>query len=235
MERKIQEEGIALPGNVLKVDSFLNHQIDPELSLAMGREFARLFRDAGIDRVLTVEASGIAIGVMAALELGVPLVLFPPVVTGSVITIIGLSLLPVAVNWITGANPQAADYCSPSNIALSLAVLAIILFIYRTCRGFWGHISVLLGLVIGTGIAFDSTGGRVQHLSLYGFCPEYRSYQYDGHSQPLYCGNKRCIADGSWTLPQTGSCCCLYPDHGTWWCWSCYVWYGGIEWYLSLQ
>lgn len=153
LERKIQEEGIDLPGNVLKVDSFLNHQIDPELSLAMGREFARLFRDAGIDRVLTVEASGIAIGVMAALELGVPLVLFPPVVTGSVITIIGLSLLPVAVNWITGANPQAADYCSPSNIALSLAVLAIILFIYRTCRGFWGHISVLLGLVIGTGIA----------------------------------------------------------------------------------
>ena len=74
LERKIQEEGIALPGNVLKVDSFLNHQIDPELSLAMGREFARLFRDAGIDRVLTVEASGIAIGVMAAMELGVPLV-----------------------------------------------------------------------------------------------------------------------------------------------------------------
>ncbi|SFT42476.1 xanthine phosphoribosyltransferase [Selenomonas sp. GACV-9] len=74
LERKIQEEGIALPGNVLKVDSFLNHQIDPELSLAMGKEFARLFREAGIDRVLTVEASGIAIGVMAALELGVPLV-----------------------------------------------------------------------------------------------------------------------------------------------------------------
>ena len=55
LERKIQEEGIALPGNVLKVDSFLNHQIDPELSLAMGREFARLFRDAGIDRVLMHE------------------------------------------------------------------------------------------------------------------------------------------------------------------------------------
>ena len=51
---------------------------------------------------------------------------FPPVVTGSVITIIGLSLLPVAVNWITGPNPAAADYCDPSNIALSLAVLAII-------------------------------------------------------------------------------------------------------------
>lgn len=78
---------------------------------------------------------------------------FPPVVTGSVITIIGLSLLPVAVNWITGPNPAAADYCEPSHIALSLAVLAIILFIYRICKGFLGHISVLLGLVIGTGLA----------------------------------------------------------------------------------
>lgn len=74
LEERIKKDGIVLPGNVLKVDSFLNHQIDPELSQAMGEEFARLFGDAGIDRVLTVEASGIAIGVMTALTLHVPLV-----------------------------------------------------------------------------------------------------------------------------------------------------------------
>ena len=74
LEERIKKDGIVLPGNVLKVDSFLNHQIDPELSKAMGEEFARLFGDAGIDRVLTVEASGIAIGVMTALTLHVPLV-----------------------------------------------------------------------------------------------------------------------------------------------------------------
>ena len=74
LEERIKQDGIVLPGNVLKVDSFLNHQIDPALSKAMGEEFARLFKDAGIDRVLTVEASGIAIGVMTALELHVPLV-----------------------------------------------------------------------------------------------------------------------------------------------------------------
>lgn len=74
LEERIKKDGIVLPGNVLKVDSFLNHQIDPELSQAMGEEFARLFKDAGIDRVLTVEASGIAIGVMTALTLHVPLV-----------------------------------------------------------------------------------------------------------------------------------------------------------------
>ena len=73
LEERIKKDGIVLPGNVLKVDSFLNHQIDPELSKAMGEEFARLFGDAGIDRVLTIEASGIAIGVMTALTLHVPL------------------------------------------------------------------------------------------------------------------------------------------------------------------
>ena len=413
LEERIKKDGIVLPGNVLKVDSFLNHQIDPELSKAMGEEFARLFGDAGIDRVLTVEASGIAIGVMTALTLHVPLVFarkkksalinepvythrvfsytkkeyadilvlqkflpagenvliiddflangeaalglaklvaeagskasaspsrkpsspatsacstkdttskrsrasprskaarsasrqrtegaaivtttataavhpvdqklpwgrtlvyafqhvlamyagavavplvlagavhlsteeliylinadlftcgiatlvqslsirdyigsklpivqgctftavtpmiiianthgggaaglqvvygaaifagvacfvisnffskmlrfFPPVVTGSVITVIGLSLMPVAVNWIAGANPSAPDYCEPTHILMAAVVLAIILVIYRVCRGFLRQISVLLGLVIGTLIA-DALG-----------------------------------------------------------------------------
>lgn len=74
LKKRIVEEGIVLPGNVLKVDSFLNHQIDPNLSVAMGKEFARLFGDRKIDRVLTIEASGIAIGLTTALTLDVPLV-----------------------------------------------------------------------------------------------------------------------------------------------------------------
>ena len=48
LEERIKKDGIVLPGNVLKVDSFLNHQIDPELSKAMGEEFARLFGDAAL-------------------------------------------------------------------------------------------------------------------------------------------------------------------------------------------
>ncbi len=82
---------------------------------------------------------------------------FPPVVTGSVITVIGLSLMPVAVNWIAGANPTAPDYCDPTHILMAALVLAIILVIYRVCRGFLRQISVLLGLVIGTLIA-DALG-----------------------------------------------------------------------------
>jgi len=74
LKQRILQEGFALPGNVLKVDSFLNHQIDPALSAAMGKEFAQRFADFRVDRVLTIEASGIAVGLMTALELGVPLV-----------------------------------------------------------------------------------------------------------------------------------------------------------------
>lgn len=78
---------------------------------------------------------------------------FPPVVTGSVITIMGLSLLPVAVTWAGGGNPAASDFCDPELIFLSALVLAVILFFYRYFTGFISNIAVLLGLIFGTIIA----------------------------------------------------------------------------------
>lgn len=74
LKDKITNEGIVLRNNVLKVDSFLNHQMDPLLMQEMGREFAKRFANCGITKVLTIESSGIAPGLMAALELQVPLV-----------------------------------------------------------------------------------------------------------------------------------------------------------------
>ncbi|BDR60960.1 xanthine phosphoribosyltransferase [Lactobacillus xylocopicola] len=74
LEDRIRRDGDVLPGNVLKINSFLNHQVDPELMMAAGQEFARLFKDSGVTKVLTCEASGIAPGVMAAYELHVPMV-----------------------------------------------------------------------------------------------------------------------------------------------------------------
>ncbi|AEV95502.1 xanthine phosphoribosyltransferase [Pediococcus claussenii] len=74
LEDKIRNEGIVLPHNVLKVDGFLNHQVDPELMFEIGKEFARLFKDKDITKVLTVESSGIAPAVMAGLALNVPVV-----------------------------------------------------------------------------------------------------------------------------------------------------------------
>ncbi|TCB48624.1 xanthine phosphoribosyltransferase [Acinetobacter sp. ANC 4779] len=74
LEQKILSEGIVLSDQVLKVDSFLNHQIDPVLMQQIGKEFADRFKDAGITKIITIEASGIAPAVMAGLELGVPVI-----------------------------------------------------------------------------------------------------------------------------------------------------------------
>lgn len=76
MTRRVAKDGQALDGNILLVDSFLNHQIDMELMRQVGRAFAEHFRGNGVTRVMTVESSGIAPAGMTALELKVPLVVF---------------------------------------------------------------------------------------------------------------------------------------------------------------
>lgn len=74
LKEKVLNEGIVLSDQVLKVDSFLNHQMDPILMKEVGREFTRRFEGEEITRVLTIESSGIAPGIMTALELEVPLI-----------------------------------------------------------------------------------------------------------------------------------------------------------------
>ena len=74
LEERIVKDGIVKPGNVLKVDSFLNHQMDIALMEEIGREFKRRFADKQITRVLTIEASGIGIAAFVAKEFGVPMV-----------------------------------------------------------------------------------------------------------------------------------------------------------------
>ncbi|WP_044642802.1 xanthine phosphoribosyltransferase [Risungbinella massiliensis] len=74
LQRKIEQEGRVLSEQVLKVDTFLNHQIDPVLMKEIGAEFARLFQNEGITKILTIESSGIAPAVMTGLELNVPVV-----------------------------------------------------------------------------------------------------------------------------------------------------------------
>lgn len=74
LKEKILSEGIVLSDQVLKVDAFLNHQIDPRLMQFIGHEFAERFRGQGITKIVTIEASGIAPAVMAGLELGIPVI-----------------------------------------------------------------------------------------------------------------------------------------------------------------
>lgn len=74
LKEKIENEGIVLNDRVLKVDSFINHQMDPHLMKEIGLEFARRFKEDGITRILTIESSGIAPAIMAGLALDVPVI-----------------------------------------------------------------------------------------------------------------------------------------------------------------
>lgn len=74
LKEMIIEKGEIRDGNILKVDSFLNHQLDAEFLYEMGEEFYRLFKDEGITKIVTIEVSGIAIASMAALFFKVPVV-----------------------------------------------------------------------------------------------------------------------------------------------------------------
>lgn len=74
LEERIRQDGVVKEGNVLKVDSFLNHQMDIELFNEMGKEWARLFADRPVTKILTVEASGIGIACVAAQHFHVPVV-----------------------------------------------------------------------------------------------------------------------------------------------------------------
>lgn len=115
-----------------------SYNSDP--SLAMGTIFCATF------------ISGL-IGLLIAPFFGKLLRFFPKVVTGSVITIMGISLIPVAIRWAAGNNPASPDYASPKNIFLALFVLVTILILSKVLKGVWNNISILLGLVIGTVVA----------------------------------------------------------------------------------
>ncbi|WP_258527778.1 nucleobase:cation symporter-2 family protein [Streptomyces sp. NBRC 110611] len=78
---------------------------------------------------------------------------FPPVVTGTVITLIGISLLPVAFNWSRGGNSQAPGYGSLTNVGMAALTFLIVLVLRRVLRGFLQQIAILLGLIAGTLIA----------------------------------------------------------------------------------
>ncbi len=74
LEEKILKEGTVLPGNILKVGSFLNHRLDVDFIMEMGREIARIFSDTKVTKILTIETSGIPIAVAAAAAMHIPVV-----------------------------------------------------------------------------------------------------------------------------------------------------------------
>ncbi len=84
LEEKILKEGTVLPGDILKVDCFLNHSIDVPFLLEMGREIARLYENQGVNKILTIETSGIPIAFAAAQFMNVPVVFAKKNKTGNI-------------------------------------------------------------------------------------------------------------------------------------------------------
>lgn len=74
LKERIKKDGKTSDGNIVRVDSFLNHQIDAKLMKSIGEEFAKRFKDSGATLILTIESSGIAVGVMTALAMDLPMV-----------------------------------------------------------------------------------------------------------------------------------------------------------------
>lgn len=74
LKQKIREQGVVISDQVLKLDALINHQIDPALTMEMGRAFAERFSEDGVTRIVTVESSGIPVAFATAAEMGVPLV-----------------------------------------------------------------------------------------------------------------------------------------------------------------
>ena len=75
LEEKIKTDGIAVNEDILKVDSFINHKVDPFLMKEIGKDFAAHFADHGITKIVTIESSGIAPALTTAIEMGIPMVI----------------------------------------------------------------------------------------------------------------------------------------------------------------
>ncbi|MED0868775.1 xanthine permease [Bacillus spizizenii] len=120
--------------------------------IAIGSEY-------GVSAVYgSIIASGILV-ILISFFFGKLVSLFPPVVTGSVVTIIGITLMPVAMNNMAGGE-GSVDFGDLSNLALAFIVLSIIVLLYRFTKGFIKSISILIGILIGTFIAYFM--GKVQ-------------------------------------------------------------------------
>ncbi len=107
----------------------------------------------GIQSVFGAVIASAAIGLLIAPVFSKIIRFFPPVVTGTVITTIGLTLMPVAANWAMGGNRKAENYGSVQNIGLAAVTLALVLVLSKLGNATISRLSILLAMVIGTGVA----------------------------------------------------------------------------------
>jgi len=118
LERRILSDGRLLPGGILKVDNFLNHQMDPMLIQAMAREWHRLFADDGVNKILTIEASGIALAILTGLEFRCPVVFAKKSKTKNISDELYQTEIPSFTHGNTNTVVVSKDYLLPSDRVL---------------------------------------------------------------------------------------------------------------------
>lgn len=127
-------------------------------------------KGGGLPAVIGAVIVSAAIGFLIAPVFSKLIRFFPPVVTGSVITTIGFSLVPVAMMWALGGNPHAASYGSPENIGLAALTLVIAVLLSKAGSGMLSRLSFLLAIIIGTIIAIalgKSDFSSVHHAAIF--------------------------------------------------------------------
>ena len=173
LEQRILKDGKILPGGILKIDGFLNHQIDPMLISEMAKEIRRLYADCEVTKVLTIEASGIAIAIMVAHEFGCPLVFAKKSKSKN----ISDNVYAVEVESFTHGNTNTV-VCSKDYLSASDRVLIVDDFLATGAAlvGLKELVEQAGGTVVGAGIAVEkvfqgggellkSKGMRVESLA----------------------------------------------------------------------
>ena len=152
LEERIRKDGRVKAGNILKVDSFLNHQIDPNLLFEMAKELKRLFGDAGVTKILTIEASGIAMASMTAYLFSVPLVFAKKSKTKNISDNVWSAEVESFTHGNTNTVVVSKEYLGPGDRVL---IVDDFLATGAALVGLKSLVEQAGGTVIGAGIAIE--------------------------------------------------------------------------------
>ena len=173
LEQRILQDGRLLSGGILKVDSFLNHQIDPMLLREMAREWHRLFENDGVNKIFTIEASGIAMAVLAGLEFQCPVVFAKKSKTKNLSDDLYQTEVPSFTHGNTNTVVVSKDYLGPGDrvlliddfLATGAALIGLKDLIEQAGATLVGAGTAIEKRFQGGGDALRSQGVRVESLA----------------------------------------------------------------------
>ena len=152
LEQRIRQQGRIKPGGILKVDNFLNHQIDSALLFELSKEFKRLFDGEGVNKVLTIEASGIALASMTAYLFSCPLVFAKKSKTKNLSDDVYAVEVPSFTHGNTNTVLVAKEYLKPWDRVL---IIDDFLATGAALAGLVNLVDQAGGTVVGAGIAIE--------------------------------------------------------------------------------